>query len=97
MFQVQTLETKDAEKVDVDSIAVEDVDAGQDVLNSTALAGTLDSTVGAGRLGSYDQTASGASVLLRRSSTFPAVLPFALVFLALNASRRTSLQISGWG
>lgn len=43
----------------------------------------------------YDQTASGTGVFLRRSSAFPAVLPFALVLLALNASRSTSLQISG--
>jgi len=43
----------------------------------------------------YDQTASGTGVLLRRSSAFPAVLPFALVLLALNASGSTSLQISG--
>lgn len=45
----------------------------------------------------YDQTASGTGVFLRRSSAFPAVLPFALVLLALNASRSTSLQISGRG
>jgi hypothetical protein len=30
-----TLKTKDTEQVDVDSVAVEDVDAGQDVLSST--------------------------------------------------------------
>jgi len=92
-----TLETKDAEQVDVDSIAIEDVDAGQDVLNSTALVRTMNTTVEAGKLGTYDQTTSGAGVLLRRSSAFPAVLPFTLVLLALNASRSTSLQISGRG
>jgi hypothetical protein len=92
-----TLETKDAEQVDVDSIAVEDVDAGQDVLNSTALVRTINTTVRAGKLGTYDQTTSGAGVLLRRSSAFPAVLQSALVLLALNASRSTSLQISGRG
>jgi len=53
--------------------------------------------VGVGTLGTYDQTASGTGVLLRRSSAFPAILPFALVLLALNASRGTSLQLSGRG
>jgi len=51
----------------------------------------------AGKVVTYDQTASGAGIFLRRSSAFPAVLPFALVLLALNASRSTSLQISGRG
>jgi hypothetical protein len=53
--------------------------------------------MGAGRLGTYNQTASSVGVLLRRSSAFPAVLPFALVLLTLDTSRSASLQVSGWG
>ena len=41
------LETENAEKVDVDSIAIEDVDAGKDVLMITALVWTINITVGA--------------------------------------------------
>ena len=39
-----TLETKDIEQVDIDSVAVEDVDAGQDVLSSTLSVRTVDVT-----------------------------------------------------
>lgn len=42
----------------------------------------------------YDQTTGGAGVLLRGLGAFPAVLPLAVVVLALNASGSASLQIS---
>lgn len=95
--QVATLKTKDAEQVDIDSVAVEDVDAGQDVLSDTTSVRTVHITIGAGRAGTYDQTASGAGILLRGRSAFPAVLPFALVLLTLDTSRSASLQVSGRG
>ena len=42
-----TSETKDAEKVDVDSVAIEDVDAGEDILIITALVWTINIALGA--------------------------------------------------
>lgn len=88
-----TLETQNAEQVDVDSVAVEDVDTGQDVLDSPRI--SIGTNVVSGKMGfdTYDQTSGLAGVLLLGLSAGPAVVPFAIVLVALDA---TGLSLR-WG
>ena len=89
-----TLETQNAEQVDVDSVAVEDVDTGQDVLNeepSTLALIPLQRSLSI----TYKEARGVASVLLVVSGALPAVLPLATVVLALDGSSSASLQLCG--
>jgi hypothetical protein len=88
-------EAKDGEQVDVDSVAIEDVDTGQDVLREKpSTLAPLTIPEGA-QLVTYEETGSVASVLLVVGGTVPAVRPLAVVVLALDGLSSAGLQLCG--
>lgn len=88
-------ETEDGEQVDVDGVAVEDVDTGQDVLNKNTSTSALTMIDQRRANFTYEEACSVASVLLVVGGALPAVLPLAAVVLALDGSSSTSLQLCG--